>query len=58
MSDSFDFERENKLIFNFSHTEDRASLLNSPDSEKEEDKDKAFLSFQRKKKKKFSQKNF
>jgi hypothetical protein len=49
MSDSFDFERENKLILNISHTEDRACLLNSPpDSEKEEDEEKAFLSFQRK----------
>ena len=49
MSNSFDFERENKIILNFSHTEDRASLLNSPpDSEKEEDEEKAFLSFQRK----------
>jgi len=45
---SFDFERENKLILNFSHTEDHANLLNIPDSEKEEDEDKAFLSFQRK----------
>lgn len=60
MIDSFGFERENKLILNFSHTEDRASLLNSPpDSEKEEEEDKAFLSFQRKyKNKKVSQKKF
>jgi hypothetical protein len=60
MSNSFDFERENKLILNFSHTEDRASLLNShPDSEKEEDEDKGFLTFQRKyKNNKVSQKKF
>ena len=40
MNDSFDFEKEKKLLLNFSTTEDHATLLNSPDSEEEEEKEK------------------
>jgi hypothetical protein len=70
MNDSFDFKKEKKLLLNFSTTEDRATLLNSPDSEKEEEKEKekkdnnnTFLSLKRKyinkqvSKKKFQVKN-
>jgi hypothetical protein len=37
MNDSFEFKKENKLFLNFSTTEDRATLLNSPDSKEEEE---------------------
>ena len=37
MNDSFDFKKEKKPLLNFSTTEDRATLLNSPDSEEEEE---------------------
>jgi ubiquinone/menaquinone biosynthesis C-methylase UbiE len=39
MNDSFDFKKEKKLLLNFSTTEDRATLLNSPDFEEEEEKE-------------------
>ncbi len=69
MNDSFDFKKEKKLFLNFSTTEDRATLLNSPDSEEEEeekekeDNNNTFLSLKGKyinkqvSKKKFQVKN-
>jgi hypothetical protein len=39
MNDSFVFKKEKKLLLNFSTTEDRATLLNSPDFEEEEEKE-------------------
>ena len=39
MNDSFDFKKEKKLLLNFSTTEDRATLLNSPDFEEEEEEE-------------------
>jgi len=39
MNDSFDFKKDKKLLLNFSTTEDRATLLNSPDFEEEEEKE-------------------
>jgi hypothetical protein len=40
MNDSFVFKKEKNLLLNFSTTEDRATLLNSPDSEEEEEEEK------------------